>query len=75
MKTYILSTSSILAAAAALAVASVSVVASGVALTAVGILAVFVEDYGRTIKPVSLPCETIRFTPAACALPELREAA
>ncbi len=75
MKTNILSTSSVLAAAASLVVASVSVVAASVAFSVVGILAVFVEDYGRTINPVSLPAESIEYPSGARALPELREAA
>ena len=75
MKTNILSTSSILAAAASLVVASVSIAGACVAFSVVGILAVFVEDYGRTINPISLPAENIQFASGASALPELRKAA
>jgi hypothetical protein len=75
MKTQILSTSSVIAAATPVIVATANVAMAAVAYTVVGVLAVFVQDYGREIRPVSVQADTVPFEAAVPALPELRRAA
>lgn len=75
MKNNILSISSLLAASAALVTATVGVVASGIAFTVVGVLAIFALDYRRTLAPVSLPADVVPFNPTGRSMPEMRLAA
>jgi hypothetical protein len=75
MKTNILSLSSALAASAALVTATVGVVASVVAYTVVGVLAIFALDYRRTLAPVSVPADVVPFNPAGRSMSEMRLAA
>ena len=75
MNTNILSISSILAASAALVIATVGVVASGIAFTVVGVLAIFALDYRRTLAHISLPAEVVPFNPTGRSMPEMQLAA
>ena len=75
MKTNILSISSVLAASAALVLASAGVIAAGIAFTVAGVLAIFAMDYSRTISPVRLPAEIIPFNPSGRSVPEMSAAA
>lgn len=75
MKTNILSLSSVLAASAALVTATVGVVASGIAFTVVGVLAIFALDYRRTLAPLSLPADVVPFNPTGRSMSEMRLAA
>jgi hypothetical protein len=62
MKSNIIIVSSVLAAGAALAAFPVSAIAAaGNVLLALGILAVFVTDYGRALKPLRPSAEIIAF--------------
>jgi hypothetical protein len=67
MKSNALSISVILAALLAVVILPVSTIAAANAVAAVGILAVFVADYGRTIKPLGLRAEVIPFVSAPSA--------
>jgi hypothetical protein len=71
MNTNLLSISSVLAASAALVTATVGVVASGIAFTVVGVLAIFALDYRRTLAPVTLPAEVVPFNPTGRSMPEM----
>jgi hypothetical protein len=64
MKSNLLTISSILAAASAFVILPVSAAAAGITFTVAGILAVFVADYSRDIRPLSLPAEIVPFNPA-----------
>ena len=75
MKTNILSLSSVLAASAALVTASVGVVASVVAYSVVGVLAIFALDYRRNLAPISLPADVVPFNPGSRSMSEMRLAA
>ena len=66
MKTSSITISLVLAAIAAIVILPVSSVAASSAIVATGILAVFVADYGRTIKPLSVQAEVIPFRAAHC---------
>lgn len=63
MKSNLLTISSVLAAASAFVILPVSAAAAGITFTVTGILAVFVADYSRDIRPLSLPAEIIPFDP------------
>ena len=54
MKSSASSIGQVLAATAAIAILPLGAAAAGIAFTVVGILAVFVADYGRAIKPLGL---------------------
>ena len=75
MKNNLLSISSILAASAALVTATVGIVASGIAFTVVGVLAIFALDYRRTLAPIGLPAEVVPSNPTRHSISELRLAA
>ena len=61
MNSIALTISSVLAVIAAIAILPVSPAAAGISLVVVGILAVFVADYGRSIKPLAIRAEIIPF--------------
>ena len=69
MKTNLVTISSVLAASAAIVILPVSTAAAGITFVVAGILAIFVADYGRTLKPVSLRAEIIPMNPA-CRVPD-----
>jgi hypothetical protein len=58
MKTNILAITSVLAA---FAVLPLSTAAAGILFVAIGILAVFAADYGRTLAPMSVRAEIVPF--------------
>jgi hypothetical protein len=75
MKSNALTISSALAAIAAIVILPVSTVAAGIIFVVTGILAIFVADYGRTIKPLSLRAEIIPFNSTDRVLDSLSAAA
>jgi len=75
MNNNLFSISSILAASAALVTATVGIVASVIAFTVVGVLAIFALDYRRTLAPISLPAEVVPFNPTGRSMPEMQLAA
>lgn len=72
MKSNILPISSVLAALAAVALLPVSATAASLAFTAIGILSIFIADYGRSVAPLRAVAPVVPFG-AACG--ELRAAA
>ena len=66
MKSNILLISSVLAALAALALVSINSVAAGLLFVAAGTLAIFVSDYGRAIRPLTVQAEIVPFNPKDC---------
>ena len=75
MNNNLFSISSILAASAALVTATVGIVASVIAFTVVGVLAIFALDYRRNLAPISLPAEVVPFNPGSRSMSEMRLAA
>jgi len=75
MKSNTLAISSALAAIAAIVILPVSTVAAGIIFVMAGILAIFVSDYGRPIKPLGLTAEVIPFNANHCTLNRFSDAA
>jgi hypothetical protein len=75
MKSNIFPVSTLLAAVVASVILPVSAPAAVLAFTVTGLLSVFVADYGRTIKPLSLPGEIIPLDSRGPTLAELSKAA
>jgi hypothetical protein len=62
MKSNILTVSTFLAGAAAIALVPVSASAAAMAFTAAGVLSVFVADYGRTLRSFQPMAQVVAFT-------------
>jgi hypothetical protein len=70
-----LSNSLILAAVAAVVVASVGALAAVTAFSVVGVLAIFAADYRRSITPLRAVADVVPFEPRSRANPAMRRAA
>ena len=65
----------LLAALVAVIVLPVGAAAACAAVTATGMLSVFMADYGRTIEPVGVSAEVVPFDAPHCPAAEQRVAA
>ena len=63
MNTTILPVIAFLAASAAYILLPVGAVAAAMTLTATGVLAIFLADYGRAMEPVKATAEIVEFEP------------
>lgn len=75
MKTSTLPVTAFLATLVAIIVLPFGGAAAAIAFTATGLLSVFVADYGRNLKPVTVPAEILHFGAPECKAAAHRQAA
>lgn len=75
MKTNILPISAFLAAIVACVILPISAPAAALALTVTGLLSILAADYGRTIRPLSVPAEIVPIDSRGLTLATLGKAA
>jgi hypothetical protein len=75
MKSNILTVSTFLTAAAAIALTPVSAAAAAMAFTAAGLLSVFLSDYGTSIQPFRVSAKIVPFQSSKATHAGMAEAA